>query len=75
MTPMHEHPQYLHGQILSLRALIGALAAVTTDPSTFQAAALRHLELLRTAMLPEGVHDAQLFAIDETERWVGLLTS
>jgi hypothetical protein len=69
-TPLHEHPQYLHGQLLALRALVTALADITTDRDTFQEAALRHLELLRTALLPEAVHDAKILAIDEMETYV-----
>ena len=64
----HDNPQYLHGQILALRAVVIALARLTTDQPTFLQAALQSLELLRTALLSEPVSDAQLAAVDEFER-------
>ena len=69
-TPMHEHPQYLHGQILALRALLLTLARLTTDQDSFREGGLQALELMRTALLSEPVADAQLNAIDTTEAWL-----
>lgn len=69
-TPMHEHPQYLHGQALALRALILALASITTDPEVFRERGLQGLERLRTVLLPEPVSDAQLAGLDATEQWL-----
>ncbi len=67
-TPMHEHPQYLHAQALATQALVLTLARLTTDPGEFRENALQALEHLRTALLAEPVSDAQLAAVDATER-------
>ena len=69
-TPMHEHPQYLHGQLLAMRALLLTLARLTTDQDSFRERGLQELELMRTALLSEPVADAQLIAIDTTEAGV-----
>ena len=73
-TPMHEHPQYMHGQLMAMRALLLALADITTDRDSFRARGLQSLELLRTGLLPEPVSDAQLAAVDEAERWLRAAT-
>lgn len=74
-TPMQEGPAYLRGQFLTLRALVMALASITTDQEEFLEAALQHLELLRTATLPEPVQDAQIAAIDEMEAFLKIRMS
>ena len=70
---MHDTPQYLHGQVLATQALIVALARITTDRDSFQAEALRQLELLREALLPEPVSEVQIAAVDATQRWLQAL--
>lgn len=69
-TPMHEHPQYLHGQLLGLRALLLTVAGLTISPDDFVSHGQRSLEHLRTAMLPEPISDVQLQALDDLERWL-----
>lgn len=67
--PHYQDPDYVQGQIASLRALILALAQ-TTDPQTFKECALQRLELLRTAFLDMPIDDLRLQAVDECETWV-----
>lgn len=69
-APLHLNPQYLHGQLLALRAVVVSLARVTADPASFREASLQRLELLRTALLGEPVSDAQLAGVDEFELWL-----
>ena len=74
-TPLHELPQYLHGQILALQALVLALARITTaDPTEFREAGTQALERLRTSMLPQPVSEAQLVAVDQMQAWLAQVT-
>ena len=68
--PLYNQPQYMQGQILALQALVIALARVTTDLAPFREEGLRQIELLKTALLPEPVSDAQVHGIHAIERWL-----
>lgn len=73
--PLHENPQYLHGQIMALQALVLALARITTtDPAEFRAAGMQALERLRTAQLPQPISEAQLVAVDRMQAWLAQVT-
>lgn len=67
----HDNPQYLHGQLLAMRALIAALADLTTDRDSFRERGLQGLERLKSALLPAPVADAQIAAV---ERWLRQIT-
>lgn len=67
-VPKHEDPQYLHAQIAVLRAMLFALADITTDPRAFQQRALEGLERLKVPLAAEPVSDAQLVAVHDMER-------
>lgn len=66
----HHDPEFLHGQVLALQALLLGLAGITTDRDSFREQSLLRLEALRTALLPEPVAEAKLQAIDAMEKWV-----
>lgn len=70
----HDSPQYMHGQFLALRAILLALVKLTTDRELFRQEAKAHLELLKTALLPESVAEQQIVAIDEMSEFLDYLS-
>lgn len=67
---LHEHPQYLRGQLMAMQAALISLARITADAAEFRATCLPRLELLRTALLQHAVADEQIAGVDDFERWL-----
>lgn len=63
-------PEHAMGQVLALRALVLALADLTTTSQAFATRGSASLERLRAAVLPSSAADGMLDAIDQTERWL-----
>ena len=66
-------PEYVHGQIESLRALVLALAQ-SIPKEEFRENALQRLDHLKTAGLASPVEDSFLQAVDDCEAWVKNVT-
>ena len=70
-----DDPEYMYGQILSLRALLLGIADLAVNPDDFRASGIEALEQLRASALPTGASDALLTAIDHTEDWLRASTA
>jgi hypothetical protein len=64
----------LRGQMQALQALVLGLAQVSVGAQDFRAAALARLDMLRDALLPLPVAEAELAAVDATAAWVEHVT-
>ena len=69
-VPLYKDPDYIQGQIESLKALVLGLANLLTSKEDFRDQSLQRLDSLRTALLSEPVAEARLQAIDDCEAWV-----
>ena len=73
-TPLYRNPDYVQGQIESLRSLVLALAQ-SVPKQEFREQGLERLEALRVAMLSMPVEETRLLAVDDTEKWLKTVTS
>lgn len=69
-TPRINDPAYLWGHLLATRALVLALAKLTSNQEDLLAAGTAALELLRTSVIDEPVPESLLTALNEFEAWL-----
>ena len=67
---MQAQVAFLRGEIRAVRSLVIALAKTSGHPAEFCVEALRGLESLRTAALPQQLHQNYLDAISDTETFL-----
>lgn len=69
-----DDPEYVQGQIDSLRPLLLGLAQEVPE-DRFRQMSLERLESLRNALLSQPVSESRLLAVDHFEDWVRVVTS
>lgn len=73
MTSSHpklNDPAYLYGQLMATRALVLALAKLTTTKEDLRASSEESLEYLRTAVLSDPTPEAFLEGLNDFETWL-----
>jgi hypothetical protein len=66
---LHNNPQYVLGQVEALRAVVLALARLTTDRDSLLEIGSTNIATLRAAVLSEPVADARIIGIDHFNEW------